>query len=193
MESNSNSHNSLTALLEEQKYLREEVILLTRGFIKTFFTILTVVLAIIGIYWEKRIFPDDTIRSNILFGFSQIVVFIFLFGLRLFFSLNVHSAYLEVLEENIAKISGSRLSCWERYCAPRYLYSFSSPFLWSSIIMVTMFALLFFGCLALGFKQLNNFFFGAVITIECVILIIIAIVAGRSRRRIVRDIKSFVV
>ena len=43
-----------------------------------FFAILTISVAILGIYFDTRIIPNHMARANVLFSFTQILVFLFL-------------------------------------------------------------------------------------------------------------------
>jgi len=162
----------LSALFEEQKFLREEIILVSKGFIQAAFAVVTLSGAMGGILWDSRIIPNEETRAKVLFLLSQIEVFVFLVLILLLAHMGIHAAYCAILEERIQQVSGTRMSQWERVCSPNYLWSLSCPFLWAAVFLTVMLISLFLVSLAYGFRNLNSFSFVVVVVVESIALLI---------------------
>lgn len=163
------SADKLKALCEERRDLRLEMIELQRGLQQTALLFITVAGVAATLYWSEKPLGDPTTRAYVIFCFSQVEVYLALFGTLLRANQRAHAVYIRELENRINATVGEPIALWETRASPSLIHR--GVYLWCSLAFASFLVVLFFAFVILALAVVDRFVFGLIVAVELVAVI----------------------
>lgn len=173
----------VVAMCDERSGLRAELLEMEKAMHQVVFAFVTVAASVAGIYWGEVI-QNERVRTVLVFGLTQVDFFFGLFLIALTANQNVHAAYIRALEEQINELCGRRANIWESEITVRFLFGRTSAFFWTVAAGVAFLFATFILFIVISFPTVNNFWGGAILIIELMILTALTIFSARETEAI---------
>ena len=178
--------DKIEIICRERDNLRLEIIEIAKHINKVVFAFLTVAVFVLGIYWDSRLLPNESLKSKVLFALSQIEFFLSVFAIALWANQRFQSGYIASLENKINSLCGETISFWESKMSMGYGFHPRSLFFWTTLIFIIMSLMLFIFLISMAFNQISSIWFGSMLTFEILVLIALMIGTYTEQRRVLK-------
>jgi hypothetical protein len=147
-----NPADKLRVISDEREGLRPMLVTLQTSIHRSVFAFVTAAGVIIGVYWNKFLFPDaaskppplpEHFQSNLMFLLTQLEFLLGLLVVGLLAQHNVAARYIAALEMKINLLAGDTITAFERSLAPRFYHRPSGVFWWTKAVMLVFLIVLF--------------------------------------------------